>query len=977
MNQETGRPRTDDLEAALASVSTAARLGALLLELRHRAGRSMRELEAGSGLPGRAISDLLTGRRFPDEAGLAAFLRACGVPDGRFGAWLAVAARYGAGPADRPGADPADLYGTVLADPHGTGSTRELTLPLAGMDIDPDATLSDGTAVFRGRLETVIAQARKEILAEVRTELLADVRAELLVQVRDELLAEVREQAAAILADAERQARALLDEAIERAGKAAYRSGLNALHGERGPVSLTGLLGIPDPRDLDPQRIWAAGRRTVPIGLDEEGRPVELVPYEHGLIAGAAGSGAPELLRAIVLGLALARPPEALTILSLAHTSLATFAGMEALPQVAAHLSFSGDAARSEHADRMYEALSGELARRREVSRASGDGASPPLPALLVAVDDLSALIADRPDFGELFELIGRTGAALGVHLLAATERYDETRLRGLAPHLDYRIVLRTSSEAESRALLDGPDAYALSHESGQAFIRRSGEPAAWFRTAQAPDDLVGVVASRMAGHGTAPFRIWTPPLDGTPSLEELLPEPPEEHGRLRAIAGLIDRPFDHRLETYALDLSGDAGHVAVVGGPRTGKTTAIRTLVTSLALTHGPGEVRFHCVDLGGGGLADLDGLPHVDGVMTGFDAERLRRTVEEVHALLERRERRSAERRPAGGRGSWDDQGDVFLVVDGWWTLFRDFEPIAEAVGELAARGLPYGVHVIASSARWGDFGEEVRRLFGSRLELRLPDPNESETGAERAMTVPLDRPGRGLTGDGFHFRTAVADVGAGTDAPSGTAIPISMDRQVYVDFADDPHFLVLGDAGSGRSGVLRHVVAGITERYPPERARIVFIDFERSLLEVAGTEHRIGFAATVSAAAALVNDICASMRKRLDASGAETSWTGAELFLIVDDYEKLAVRDGPLRPLAGLLPHARKIGLHLVVASAAGTAADDAVTAIRPCLLMSAEEGRLPAGLPPQKLPPGRGRHIDRDGRVRPLRIPPRPS
>jgi S-DNA-T family DNA segregation ATPase FtsK/SpoIIIE len=191
------------------------------------------------------------------------------------------------------------------------------------------------------------------------------------------------------------------------------------------------------------------------------------------------------------------------------------------------------------------------------------------------------------------------------------------------------------------------------------------------------------------------------------------------------------------------------------------------------------------------------------------------------------------------------------------------------------------------------------------------------------------------------------------------------------VYVDFAADPHFLVLGDAGCGKSTLLRHIAAGITDRYPPERARIVFVDFERSLLEVAGTEHRIGFAATASGAAALVNDICASMRKRLDSCGAESSWTGAELFLIVDDYDKLAAPDGnPLKPLAGLLPHAKKIGLHLVVASAAG---DDAVTAIRPCLLMSAEKGRLPAGLPPKRLPPGHGRLIDSDGRVRPTRTP----
>ena len=46
------------------------------------------------------------------------------------------------------------------------------------------------------------------------------------------------------------------------------------------------------------------------------------------------------------------------------------------------------------------------------------------------------------------------------MHLLLASQRLDEGRLRGLDSHLRYRICLRTFSAAESTSVLGVPDAY-------------------------------------------------------------------------------------------------------------------------------------------------------------------------------------------------------------------------------------------------------------------------------------------------------------------------------------------------------------------------------------------------------------------------------------------------------------------------------------------------------------------------------------
>ena len=79
---------------------------------------------------------------------------------------------------------------------------------------------------------------------------------------------------------------------------------------------------------------------------------------------------------------------------------------------------------------------------------------------------------------------------------------------------------------------------------------------------------------------------------------------------------------------------------MAVAGGPQSGKSTMLRTLICSLALLHTPDEVQFYCLDFGGGAVGALAGLPHVGGVATRQQADRVRRTVAELQALLDRRE-------------------------------------------------------------------------------------------------------------------------------------------------------------------------------------------------------------------------------------------------------------------------------------------------------------------------------------------------
>ena len=217
-----------------------------------------------------------------------------------------------------------------------------------------------------------------------------------------------------------------------------------------------------------------------------------------------------------------------------------------------------------------------------------------------------------------------------------------------------------------------------------------------------------------MTGHGPSAHQVWLPPLDVPDTLDQLMTDLVEDarlglgspawrrHGGLVVPLGTVDRPREQRRDTLTVDLGGAAGHVAIVGGPRAGKSTLARTLVASLALTTTPAQTQFFVLDFGGGTFTGFADLPHVAGVGTRAEPDVVRRVVAEVSGIVDRREAwfrangidsiETYRTRRATGRAD-DGYGDVFLVVDGWGTLRSDFDDLEMAVQQLATRGLTFG--------------------------------------------------------------------------------------------------------------------------------------------------------------------------------------------------------------------------------------------------------------------------------------------
>ncbi|MGW3515694.1 type VII secretion protein EccCa [Streptomyces hydrogenans] len=755
-------------------------------------------------------------------------------------------------------------------------------------------------------------------------------------------------------------------------------------------LDFTDLLNLGDAASVDVSRTWRPRSRSerlrVPIGVGEDGVPVMLDLKEaaqegmgpHGLCVGATGSGKSELLRTLVLGLAVTHSSETLNFVLADFKGGATFAGMSQMPHVAAVITNLADDLTL--VDRMGDSIRGELNRRQEMLRDAGNYANihdyekaraagaplQPIPSLVLVIDEFSELLTAMPDFIEMFVQIGRIGRSLGVHLLLASQRLEEGRLRGLETYLSYRIGLRTFSAAESRAAIGVPDAYSLPNVPGSGYLKygtdemvrfkaayvsgtyRTGrhqaaaggplpvdrrpvpftaapvpvrylEPAAQARVPEAreaeddalADSVLDVIVRRLEGRGVEAHQVWLPPLDNPPPLDAVLPglagvegrgltQPGyEAAGRLVVPLGVVDKPYEQRRDTLFRDFSGAAGHMQIIGGPQSGKSTLLRTLISAFALTHTPHEVQFYGLDFGGGGMASVAGLPHVGGVASRLDPERVRRTVAEVYGILARREEyfRSAgvdsiqtfRRLRARGDISVTDQpwGDVFLLIDGWGNFRTEYEGLEPAVVDIAARGLGYGIHVVITASRSMEVRANLKDHLMNRLELRLGDTMDSELDRKIAANVPTGVPGRGLTPEKLHFMAAVpridgissdSDLAEATAAmtqevtrhwtapgapevrllpreldahtlPAGYAEPgrgvaFAIDENalepVFVDFDRDPFFLVFGESESGKSNLLRLMIKQVSERYDGAAAKFFVIDNRRALLDVTPASH-----------------------------------------------------------------------------------------------------------------------------------------
>ncbi|WP_028046081.1 FtsK/SpoIIIE domain-containing protein [Cellulomonas sp. URHE0023] len=589
-------------------------------------------------------------------------------------------------------------------------------------------------------------------------------------------------------------------------------------------ASLTSTSRLLQVLDLDPPHAqaialgWAQGGRTTRavIGESTDG-PFSIdirSDGPHGLVAGTTGSGKSELLQTLIASLAVGNRPDEMTFVLVDYKGGAAFKDCNRLPHTVgmvtdldAHLT-----------TRALESLAAEL-RRREHQLAGADAKDiedylatrgpddAPMPRLMIVIDEFAALVAELPDFVTGLVDIARRGRSLGVHLLLATQRPAGVVSAEIKSNTNLRIALRVTDRNDSQDVIESSDAaeippslpgraYArLGHSSLVAFqsSRVGGRPPTatddggsvavlpltWSAVGRpvavprgeaqddidAPTDLGALVtavqaAAELSGVA-APPPPWLPALSTAVTMVDVV----EQGGRALASTpfrlpyGLVDLPSEQRRDVAVHDLE-TAGNLAVVGAPRSGRSTVLRALAAGVATRLSPRDVHLYGLDFGNNALLPLVSLPHTGAIVTRDQPDRIARLTRRLRAEISRRQQLLAEQSFAdvteqrAGSAPADRLPYLLVLLDRWEGFIQAFEDydagaLVDLWTQILQEGPGAGVKIVLTGDR-SLLAGRVSTLTEDRVMLPMTDPGDYSSVGMSPRDVPGSLP------DGRAFRS-----------------------------------------------------------------------------------------------------------------------------------------------------------------------------------------------------------------------------
>lgn len=631
----------------------------------------------------------------------------------------------------------------------------------------------------------------------------------------------------------------------------------------------------------------------------------------HALVGGTTGSGKSEFLQAWVLGLASAHSPQRVSFLFVDYKGGSAFAECLDLPHTVGLVTdLSPHLVR-----RALTSLRAELRFREHLFNRKkvkdiiemeklGDPEVPP--SLVIIVDEFAALATEVPEFVDGVVDVAQRGRSLGLHLILATQRPAGVIRDNLRANTNLRVALRMADESDSDDVLGTPMAAGFdpalpgraAAKTGPGRIRvfqsgyaggwtsdipapteievedlRFGPATAWQSpgsttaapTQSGPTDIQRVVKTiKSAAKGAelpAPRKPWLPELAPAYDFSKL----PSRRTDTELVLGVVDDAAQQAQPTVSYQPDRD-GNMAVIGTGGSGKSTALRAIAVSSAITMRGGPVHVYGLDFGSGGLQMLEVLPHVGAVIQGDDEERVARLLRWLRDLVDDRAVRYSEAR-AGGIVEYRklanraEEPRIMLLLDGMGAFREAYEssvtsPWFSVFSQIATDGRAVGVHVVVSGDRSGSIPMSLSSSIQRRLVLRLANADEyGMLGVDSDVLSPASPPGRGIL-DGSEVQIAVlggdgnvavqgremealAEAMTKAGVPSAppverlsdhvlaSSLPVAAAGQIPIGVADDDlrpvaiepagPFVISGPPGSGRTTALETIARAVAAANP----------------------------------------------------------------------------------------------------------------------------------------------------------------
>lgn len=517
-------------------------------------------------------------------------------------------------------------------------------------------------------------------------------------------------------------------------------------------------------------------RLKVPIGRGAGGRIVSLDIHEkfhgpHGLIAGTTGFGKSELILTFLLSVAVNFSPEAVNFFMIDYKGGGTGNVLLDLPHCAGVISnLSG-----KQIKRAMSAITSENKRRQKLFSEWGvnhidaytqlyreNKAVEPMPHLILVVDEFAQLRKEEPEFMQEIISLSQVGRSLGIHLILATQKPAGTVDDRIWSNARFHLCLKVQDRQDSMDMLHNGDA-ALLRTPGQCYLQiGSHEYYELFQTGycgqeywEEPENQSSTVLVENTGNRVCLKRkkennrvsqletvisyvnqladrqcrrraksLWMPELPekiAFTELEEIRQKEKEEEAALgnireemEILLGLCDDPENQRQFTFSY-WPEQMGHLILCGGPLSGKTKLIQTILWQLMMQGAIEPVMMLGVDMSQGSMRNFAGMPGVLGVL---------QETEEKDIFFYHLDRLLQERKE-GLSGNGERMPPVFLIIDNFAAMYTVLEEKQqELLLKLAKEGMGYGIYLILSVSSVAEIPGRIFEKVKTTLALSMSD-------------------------------------------------------------------------------------------------------------------------------------------------------------------------------------------------------------------------------------------------------------
>ena len=576
-----------------------------------------------------------------------------------------------------------------------------------------------------------------------------------------------------------------------------------------------------------------------PVGYAKNGELLNIDLHEkyhgpHGIIAGMTGSGKSEFIITFILSLAVNYHPYEVQFILIDYKGGGIAGAFEnattgiKLP----HLIGAITNLDVNEIDRSFASIESELKRRqrlfnhaREVSgestvdiykyqRMYREGVvKEPISHLFIISDEFAELKSQQPEFMQQLISIARIGRSLGIHLILATQKPSGVVDAQIWSNTRFRVCLRVQEKADSKEVIQCPDA-AFLKQTGRFYFQvgynevfNSGQ-AAWAGGKYFPSEMVRkeidtninyignvgyiikniptkkkvenvksegeelnnivkYIVSVANDENVVSQQLWKDKIPAYINIVDIIKKYNFKYEKfeINIVVGEYDAPRMQSQYLLTVPFSSE-GNVLLYGATGSGKENFISTMIYSSMLFFNPSQLNYYLLDFGSQSLNMFKDSPLVGDIMNIDTPEKIDNLIKLLNNMMETRKQLFA-----NYNGDYlnycEKSGNILpaiIVVINNYEVFQDnYSAYEELLVSITRDCIKYGIYFLLACSTPSGIKFKLKQNFNQIYSLQQNSIDDyisifGNTGKK----CPSKLFGRGIIKKDFvyEFQTAFID-------------------------------------------------------------------------------------------------------------------------------------------------------------------------------------------------------------------------